>query len=467
MWTGSEKKSAGEINRLVNEVINAPDFKPSDLKGFEAGRETAKLDVFAQKNFKDGWHESDVTIEVPDGKKHGSPNDPPIPTFNVPGLLHRPLVEVIKTAWSSATTNSSRFHYFPFRQFWRRSDDKVERIHGELYSSDAFLSAHEELQQAKASDMTGCTLEWVTCGLMLWSDSTHLASFGDAALWPIYMFFGNQSKYDRVRPTSGACHHVAYIPKLPDTFYDFFTQLTGGRGPSADIITHCHRELMHSVWRLLLDNDFVHAYTHGIVMTCPDGVIRRVFPRIFTYSADYPEKVLLATLRNLGRCICPRCKQTKDRVPEMGTKNDDNRRETLAREDDEAYRRKSTTARKAVYNSGLGVKSSAVETLLAQESLVPTLNAFSEFAQKILPFAFNFFSMLVVDFMHEFELGVWKAIFIHLIRMLVSVGEGVVQEFNLRYRQIPTFGRSTIRRISSNTSALKKLAARDYEDYLQ
>ena len=41
--------------------------------------------------------------------------------------------------------------------------------------------------------------------------------------------------------------------------------------------------------------------------------------------------------------------------------------------------------------------------------------------------------MLVVDLLHEFELGVWKAVFIHLIRILVSVGEGVVQEFNLRY----------------------------------
>jgi len=34
---------------------------------------------------------------------------------------------------------------------------------------------------------------------------------------------------------------------------------------------------------------------------------------------------------------------------------------------------------------------------------------------------FNAFRMLVVDFMHEFELGVWKMLFTHLIRMLYSV----------------------------------------------
>ncbi|KIO04949.1 hypothetical protein M404DRAFT_142276, partial [Pisolithus tinctorius Marx 270] len=36
-----------------------------------------------------------------------------------------------------------------------------------------------------------------------------------------------------------------------------------------------------------------------------------------------------------------------------------------------------------------------------------------------------------------------------------------------RYRQVPTFGRDTIRKFSNNASAMKKLAARDFEDLLQ
>ena len=56
------------------------------------------------------------------------------------------------------------------------------------------------------------------------------------------------------------------------------------------IKTHCHRELFHGVWRFLLDDEFLHAYEYGIVMTCADGIERRIYPRIFTYSADYPEK---------------------------------------------------------------------------------------------------------------------------------------------------------------------------------
>ncbi len=89
--------------------------------------------------------------------------------------------------------------------------------------------------------------------------------------------------------------------------------------------------------------------------------------------------------------------------------------------------------------------------------------------------------------MHEFELGVHKSTFTHLIRMLVAIGADSVQELNrrcvnqvyassfalsdvallTRFRHVPTFGRSTIRRFSSNASAMTKLAARDFEDLLQ
>ncbi len=47
---------------------------------------------------------------------------------------------------------------------------------------------------------------------------------------------------------------------------------------------------MHKVWELLLDPQFLHAYEHGIVLKCADGITRRIFPQFFTYSADYPEK---------------------------------------------------------------------------------------------------------------------------------------------------------------------------------
>ena len=47
---------------------------------------------------------------------------------------------------------------------------------------------------------------------------------------------------------------------------------------------------MQAIWHKLLDDDFLEAYCHGLIVTCADGIVRRVFPHILTYSADYPEK---------------------------------------------------------------------------------------------------------------------------------------------------------------------------------
>ncbi len=48
---------------------------------------------------------------------------------------------------------------------------------------------------------------------------------------------------------------------------------------------------MQKVWEhLLQDEEFKEAYKNGIVIECADGILRRLFPRFFTYSADYPEK---------------------------------------------------------------------------------------------------------------------------------------------------------------------------------
>lgn len=63
-----------------------------------------------------------------------------------------------------------------------------------------------------------------------------------------------------------------------------------GQPATEDTLRHLRRELMQGVWRIFLDDDFLDAYENGIVILFPDGIERRLFPRFFTYSADYPEK---------------------------------------------------------------------------------------------------------------------------------------------------------------------------------
>jgi hypothetical protein len=54
------------------------------------------------------------------------------------------------------------------------------------------------------------------------------------------------------------------------------------------------------------------------------------------------------------------------------------------------------------------------------------------FSGKLAPLGFNLYDMLVIDLMHEFELGVWKALFIHLLWILEAVDKSKVNELDCR-----------------------------------
>jgi hypothetical protein len=62
-------------------------------------------------------------------------------------------------------------------------------------------------------------------------------------------------------------------------------------------------------------------------------------------------------------------------------------------------------------------------------------NAFSD---RLSPLGFNFFLMFIVDLMHDFEIGSWRAIFIHLLRLLNSVDASLLTELDRRW-ELPSF----------------------------
>ncbi|KAJ3816794.1 hypothetical protein F5880DRAFT_1618922 [Lentinula raphanica] len=458
--TGTNLKSEEETNRLVKDVLLQPDFMPSELSGFNAQRENKRANMATTPSTTSplsGFQETTVDIEVPSGRK----NDP-AKTFAVPGLHYRDLLSVIKEAFAHPL--ALKYHFSPFRLFHQPPGaEEPRRVHGELYTSDAFIEEHDRIQRISLPDNIECTRERVVAALMFWSDGTHLAQFGNAKLWPVYLMLGNLSKYIRSQPNSQACHHLAYIPSLPDSFEDWaktFCEKWSSKSQKADIITHCRRELMHAVWRHLLTDEFIHAYKYGLLVMCADGVERRIFPRIFTYSADYPEKVLLATIRDKGLCPCPRCFIPKSKLDQLGA--DLRFRVSQTRT---FLINKVNQARRLIYSAGAAICGSHVQGLLKESSSVPTLNAFVD----RLGLDFQVSQMLVVDLMHEFELGVWKALFVHAIRLLhaLPAGSEKVESLNERFRNTPRFGASTIRRFSTNASEMKKMAARDFEDLLQ
>ena len=220
MMTGSNLKSVGEVNRLVTDVIHSKDFNIDELATFNTLQELHRLDSSETADAKnpfvgDGWTEHKVEISIPNGEKNSSGS-----TFLIPGLHRRSLSAVLKAALSDVT--SLKFHFSPFKRFWRSPSGSEERCYDEAYTSDAWLRCHDELQLQP--NEPGCKLEKVVLGLMFWSDSTHLTNFGTAKVWPLYMYIGNLSKYFRNKLSSGACHHVAYIPSasLFCTFFIFY-----------------------------------------------------------------------------------------------------------------------------------------------------------------------------------------------------------------------------------------------------
>jgi hypothetical protein len=284
--TGSSQKSNGEIDDLVHKVILHPAFNPADLIGFRAQRENRRSEpAKSDPSLPDSFRETTVQIDIPSGEK-GTPSK----FFSIPGLHYRPLTSIIRASFTSPS--ACKLHFTPYKNFRRSLGNRDERVRSELYDSDAFIDEHEKIQKLELPpDDPNCKRERAVAAMMLWSDSTHLANFGTAKLWPIYLFLGNLSKYSRTQPSSSACQHVAYIPSLPDHIQDFISTFhRKWSTQKKDILTHCRRELMHAVWRILLDDEFVHAYKYGIVLKCFDGIERRMYPRVLTYSADYPEK---------------------------------------------------------------------------------------------------------------------------------------------------------------------------------
>ena len=173
-----------------------------------------KADAAEEKSpFLGSFQHADISIDVPSGSKGVPPK-----AFTIPGLYYRKIVTLIKEAFDSQL--SVQFHLTPFKLFRTLpGGEDSERVYSEMYNSDVFLDEHDRVQRAP-TDNPSCKREKVIAGLMFWSDAMHLASFGTAKMWPIYMLFGNLSKYIRCQPNSGAIKHLAYIPPFPDSFQD-------------------------------------------------------------------------------------------------------------------------------------------------------------------------------------------------------------------------------------------------------
>jgi hypothetical protein len=131
---------------------------------------------------------------------------------------------------------------------------------------------------------------------------------------------------------------------------------------------------------------------------------------------------------------CPRCLVTKSKLDNLGLARDIAIRIQGCRK---YMASRVEAARRLIYDFAKPITGAGVDGLLKEFSGVPTKvstflfrrtrvlihvwkNAFVE----RLGSGFNPSNMLVVDLLHEFELGVWKTLLTHLIRVLYAAGGG-------------------------------------------
>jgi hypothetical protein len=161
---------------------------------------------------EDGWCRTSVPLDIPLGESGSI-------TYNVEGLHFCKIPEVVRAAFG-ADNAMDRFHFQPYEHLWfpYGKDGASVRIFDEVYTADAMLEADKALQNSprEIDPETGkkCMRERIIVPLMFASDATHLADFGQAKAWPIYLYFGNESKYDRCRPTTSSAEHIAFMPSV-------------------------------------------------------------------------------------------------------------------------------------------------------------------------------------------------------------------------------------------------------------
>jgi hypothetical protein len=210
-WNGGPQKSQTSFKELVD-IVGDPAFRPADVgvaKWDSINHALANDNEWADEDA--GWEKTPISINVPFQRRRNTTSSSTGSTqeYVVADLHHRSLVSVIKEKLSSPT-NHDFFHYDPYSlMFQPGGSSNPIRVHGELYTSPAFINAHLALQEQPPEP--DCSLPRCVIALMFASNATQLTSFGHAKLWPLYLFFGNESKYRRCKPSCKAAHHIAYF----------------------------------------------------------------------------------------------------------------------------------------------------------------------------------------------------------------------------------------------------------------
>lgn len=191
-----------------------PDFDKDDAAGCTAEKGERRLDeaLLSEEGLRaNEWKEGSVEISMPMEKvKHKSEEE--APRFKVSGILHCSISQIVRA--TCAGSNARHMELIPHQLYRRDADGTETRYYSEVYNGNAMLEEDAKMRARPRNPEDGPDVEYAIFYIILYSDSTRLANFGSASMWPAYMFSGNISKYLRSKAGVFPAEHVAYLPKV-------------------------------------------------------------------------------------------------------------------------------------------------------------------------------------------------------------------------------------------------------------
>ncbi|QRV72348.1 plasma membrane ATPase 4 [Ceratobasidium sp. AG-Ba] len=195
-------------------------------------------------------------------------------------LWLRDIIKVIKKLLN--TRRFGRFLQFKPIRKWT-SPARTEQIRDEITTGEWMWNV-----QAEIKDEYGTVVP-----VIISSDETRLTNFsGDKKAHPVYITIGNIPKSLRRKTSKRTTALLGYLP-VPKLDCE----------PNKEKRRFHRRDLFHKCMTTLLQ-PLVEAGERGIEVLCADGGIRRIYPALAAYIADFPEQCRVACVK---QTFCPLC----------------------------------------------------------------------------------------------------------------------------------------------------------------